>query len=388
MKNKITKRIITLMLCIAMLVPKTALGAGSSIIPGMVGGAGKNIKKDTNTVDITTLFDEVIAAASGLNIPSSICIRNGLPLGGISSLTAGNDVLSKATPVLSEGEKDWELRGTAIAGYTNLGIAQVGSYLNVREKASSNGKIIGKMMNYNICEVLETSADGKWLKIESGSVKGWVSSDYITTGWQAEDLAKEHASLTIKIAVDTVNVRTGPSVNSLIWEQADKNAKYDVVRDLGDWIEIELDDATGFVSSEYVTIGYTLDTAVKWTDPVKSLRQRIVDYALQWVGGKYVWGGESLSKGVDCSGFTMKVYQHFGYSLTHYSGDQAYEGKKISRSELKQGDLVFYSKDGTINHVAIYIGDGMVVHARSTKRGICVTDMDYRSPVRFVSVLK
>ncbi len=387
MKNKITKRIMLIVLCVAMIIPEYAFGVDASAIPGAL-GTGKNIKKAPQVADITTLFDEVIEAAANLNIPSSVCIRNGLPLGGISSLTAGNDVLSKATPVLSEGEIDWQLRASAIEGYKNLGIAQVGSYLNVRDKASSNGKVIGKMMNYNICDILEKSSDGKWLKIESGSVTGWVSSEYITTGWQAEDLAKEHASLTIKIAVDTVNVRTGPSVNSLIWEQADQNAKYDVVRDLGEWIEIELDDATGFVSSDYVTIGYTLDTAVKWTDPVKSLRQRIVDYALQWVGGKYVWGGESLSKGVDCSGFTMKVYQHFGYSLTHYSGDQAHEGKKISRSELKQGDLVFYSKDGTINHVAIYIGNGQVVHARSTKRGICVTDMDYRTPVRFVSVLK
>ena len=98
-------------------------------------------------------------------------------------------------------------------------------------------------------------------------------------------------------------------------------------------------------------------------------------------------GGESLTNGVDCSGFTMKVYEKFGVYLSHYTGTQINEGRSISESELKKGDLIFYAKDGTVNHVAMYIGNGCVVHAKSTKAGITITDYNYRTPVRFVRYL-
>jgi len=108
---------------------------------------------------------------------------------------------------------------------------------------------------------------------------------------------------------------------------------------------------------------------------------------MQYLGNRYVWGGESLTNGVDCSGFTMKVYERFGIYMSHYTGSQAVEGRKISQSEMKKGDLIFYAKNGTINHVSIYIGNGQAIHARSAKRGITITDWDYRTPVKIVSFL-
>ncbi len=316
---------------------------------------------------------------------------NGSYLVGVCNITEASDVLATAEAFKTAGEIDWEKRAEAVEGYTNLGIALVDSYLNVRKSASTDGDIIGKMTNNNICEVLETSSDGKWLKIKSGAITGWVSSDYIQTGWEAVDTAKAEAELQVIIDVDTLNVRTEPDVNSTIWTQADGNERYDVVRDLGDWIEIELDDSTGYVAKDFVRVRYALNTAVKYVPPEddenQPLGSRIVTYAIKWLGGRYVWGGETLGKGVDCSGFTKCVYAHFGIYLTHYSGSQAAEGRRISRSELRKGDLVFYAKNGTINHVAIYIGDGQVVHARSRRRGICITDMDYRTPVRYVTYI-
>ena len=316
---------------------------------------------------------------------------DGVFLVGICNISESGDQLANATVFKTAGEIDWEKRAEAIEGYTNLGVALVDSYLNVRKSAGTDGDIIGKMTNYNICEVLETSSDGKWLKIKSGSITGWVSSDYIQTGWEAVDTAKAEAELQVIIDVDTLNVRTEPDVNSTIWTQADGNERYDVVRDLGDWIEIELDDSTGYVAKDFVRVKYALNTAVKYVPPEddenQPLGSRIVTYAIKWLGGRYVWGGETLGKGVDCSGFTKCVYAHFGIYLTHYSGSQAAEGKRISRSELKKGDLVFYAKNGTINHVAIYIGDGQVVHARSARRGICITDIGYRTPVRYVTYI-
>lgn len=316
---------------------------------------------------------------------------DGIYLVGVCRLSEGTNVFATAEAFKTEGEIDWEKRAEAIEGYENLGVALVDSYLNVRKTPGSEGDIIGKMTNFNICEVLETSESGQWLKIRSGSITGWVSSDYIQTGWQAIDTAKAEAELQVIIDVDTLNVRTEPDVNSTIWTQADGNERYDVVRDLGDWIEIELDDSTGYVAKDFVRVKYALNTAVKYVPPEddenQPLGSRIVTYAIKWLGGRYVWGGETLGKGVDCSGFTKCVYAHFGIYLTHYSGDQANEGRRISRSELKKGDLIFYAKNGTINHVAIYIGDGQVVHARSRRRGICITEMNYRTPVRYVTYI-
>lgn len=316
---------------------------------------------------------------------------DGIGVAGISRLIVGTRVLAEAEVYKTPGEVDWELRGSAIAKYDNLGIAQVDSFLNVRKKADPDSEVIGKMTNNNACEIVDKSSDGKWYKIESGQVTGWVSSDYILTGWKAKDQGRAEAELQVIIKVDTLNVREEPDETSSIWTQADGNERYDVVKDLGDWIMIELDDSVGYVASEYVEQTYSLNTAVKYTPPAeeaaRTLRGRIVAYALKWLGGKYVWGGETLGKGVDCSGFVMKVYQNFGVYLTHHSGTMAGEGRRISRSQLKKGDLVFYAKNGSINHVAMYIGDGQVVHARSRRRGICITDMDYRTPVRFVTYL-
>ena len=317
--------------------------------------------------------------------------ENGVIFAGVCALFAHNDLLSEISPYMTDAEKDWELRATAISSYQNFGISQVDTYLNVRDKASTDGNVIGKMTNNNACEILETSSDGQWLKIKSGEVTGYVSSKYILTGYQAADLGKAEATEQVVINTNTLNVRSEPNEESSIWTQVSGNEHYDFVKYVDDWIEIELDSSTGYVAKDYVQVAFGLSTAVKYTPPKEeveaSLRDRIVSYAMQFLGGRYVWGGTSLTNGVDCSGFTMRIYQHFGIYLSHYSGSQAYEGTKISRSQLKKGDLIFYAKNGTINHVAMYIGDGMVIHARSRRRGICITDMYYRTPVRYVRYL-
>ena len=107
----------------------------------------------------------------------------------------------------------------------------------------------------------------------------------------------------------------------------------------------------------------------------------MVNYALQYVGNPYVWGGTSLTKGADCSGFTMKVYEHFGVSLPHYSGSQAQMGKAVSSSEMRPADLIFYTDSkGRVNHVAMYIGNGQIVHAASRRSGIKISTWNYRKP--------
>ena len=355
-------------------------------------GAAADTGSDTGAGAATIPVNVIPAGTDKYADKGGVIEEDGLLVAGVVCIMIEHpDAIANATPVKSWGEIDWEKRGSVLEGYENFGLSVVGSYLNVRKSASEDADIIGKMTNLNVCDIVSKSNDGKWYKIKSGNVTGWVSSEYIMTGWEAKDKAREEAYLMVKIKTETINVRGLPSEDSQIWTQANGNELYDVVRELDDWVEIELDTSTGYVSRQYVDVGYYLNTAVKVEQTAEakatSLRDRIVNYALKWIGTRYVWGGESLSKGCDCSGFTKKVYEYFGYGLTHYSGTQAYEGTKISRSQLKKGDLVFYAKSGTINHVMMYIGNGQVVGARSARRGVCIASLDYRTPVRYVRVV-
>lgn len=115
------------------------------------------------------------------------------------------------------------------------------------------------------------------------------------------------------------------------------------------------------------------------TSDLAGLRKDIVDYALKFVGNRYVWGGVSLTKGADCSGFVQSVYGDFGYKIPRVSRDQAKFGKKVSEDDLKPGDLIFYANSrGVVNHVAMYIGNGMIVQAANERQGIIKSSYKYR----------
>ena len=305
---------------------------------------------------------------------------------------------------LDEGRK-MDLKAQAINQYDNLVISKVNNYLNVREEPSQDGKIIGKMTSKAAGEILET-LDG-WYKIKSGPITGYISADpqYTATGQEAIDLAMQTADLKAVIRTDVLNVRTEPSTDAKIWTQIVKDERYSVVAQLDGWVQIELDSVDAEDDSETdkayistrdnnVEVRYALNEAIKFSPDeiaasnAASLRSRIVNYALQFVGNPYVWGGTSLTNGVDCSGFTMKVLQNFGVSLPHYSGSQAQMGKGIKSSEMRPGDLIFYAgSNGRVNHVAMYIGNGQVVHAASRKSGIKISTWNYRSPVAIRNVL-
>lgn len=117
------------------------------------------------------------------------------------------------------------------------------------------------------------------------------------------------------------------------------------------------------------------------------VREQIVRYALQFVGNPYVWGGTSLTDGADCSGFTGSVFAHFGVTLPRCSWQQADVGKRVTLGELQPGDLVFYKHGAAIGHVAMYAGNGKVVHAKGSRYGITVTDMNYNTPYCAVDVI-
>ena len=277
-----------------------------------------------------------------------------------------------------------------ICGYINLGIVQVEGNLNVREEPSKDGKIVGKLTNNCGCEVFEI--ENGWARIESGNCKGYISAEYLVYGDEALELVNEVARHVVTVTTDCLRVRSNPSTDSSIMTTVGKGEQLEIVEILDGWVKVNVDDDEGYVAADYCTISYELKKGMTLSElyfgsGVSDLRIKLVQFALKYVGNRYVWGGTSLTNGIDCSGFTMKVYQQFGYSLPHYSGSQAQMGTRIKASEAKPGDLFFYGHGGTIGHVAIYIGNGQIVHASNKRDGIKISSCSYRSIIRVVRIL-
>ena len=317
---------------------------------------------------------------------------------------------------LNEARK-LDLRTMVLNMYDNLGISNVNNYLNIREEPKEDAKIIGKMTSKSAGEILEKTDDGEWYKIKSGPVTGYVKSEFILTGDAAKQEALEEAELMAIVSTDRLNARTEPNTESPIWTQISNSERYAVLKQLDGWVEIELDSTSAYVATDFVDVRYALNEAIKFT-PIEdkpdtskgggkgssgskggvgskpgnaagsSKRTQIANYATQFLGNPYVWGGTSLSNGADCSGFTMSVMAHFGVSLPHHSASQANCGKSISSSQMRPGDLVFYTNSsGAINHVALYIGNGQVCHASNARDGIKISTWNYRTPAKIVNVL-
>lgn len=305
--------------------------------------------------------------------------------------------------------------------YDRLGIAKVDTYLNVRSKPSKSAKVVGKMTKNAGCNIY-TIKNG-WARIISNGVKGWVKASYLVKDEKAEKLALEVGKKMIEVTTETLNVRALPTTESKIYYMISEDEDYDVVRenltesfmekyidkyankkdvkelgmdtimsDLDNWACISIDDDKVFVSKEYVEFGYRLKKAVGIKEVttrnadgsstgISSTRASMVAYAMNFLGNRYVYGGTSLTNGTDCSGFTMRIYEHFGYSIPRTSSAQAGASTTISSSEARPGDLFFYGS-GSVSHVAMYIGNGQVIHASNAQTGIKISTAFYRTPIK------
>ena len=276
-------------------------------------------------------------------------------------------------------------------GYTNLGMSVISSgNLNIRQEASTDSEVIGILTNHNACELLEDA--GEWYKVTSGKVTGYVNKQYLVTGDEAEAIAEQEIKTVATVNTETLNVRAEKSTEAAVLSQVGNSEAFTVNSVADGWVEISVDDSVGYISQDYVTLAQALPTAktieqVKYGDGVSDVRASVVSYALQFVGNRYVWGGTSLEKGVDCSGFTMRILGKYGISLPHSSRAQPSYGTKISTSEAKPGDLFFYGSGRSISHVAIYIGNGQIVHASNKRDGIKVSNAYYRNPICVVRYL-
>lgn len=278
---------------------------------------------------------------------------------------------------VSEPETHW--------GYTNLGIAHVDNHLNIREEPNESGKLIGKLSKDAACEILGIDENG-WAHIKSGKVEGYCSTEFLYLGDAAVARGHEVASMIAIVNTQTLKVRGEPNTDSIVITLIPQEEELEVVEVMENgWIKFLLDDEEAYVSGDYVDVEERLEKAVtltelKYGQGVSDVRVDLVQYAKQFVGNPYVWGGTSLTNGADCSGFTLSIYKKYGVSLPHHAASQAQMGTKIDYGSAQPGDLVFYAKNGSINHVAIYIGNGQVIHASSPKTGIKISSWNYRTP--------
>ncbi len=354
-----------------------------------------------------------------------------------SMLTTGN---------IKADEKDTtkETNTATESKYANKAVADIYSTttLNIRKKGSINAKIVGKMKKGNIATVLKKGSE--WSKVRSGNVTGYVKNQYLVFGDEIENFAKQNVKKVAKVQTETLRVRKKASTDSKIVTLVSEDDKLKVKKQTDDWAKVKVDGQTGYVSKDYAKVTYSFGKAksmkqIQAEQAAKEAQKqaaqttignesastsssntsnssttsgstkassvqaakkasvsvsssgssatgsRIASYAQQFIGNPYRYGGNSLTRGIDCSGFTQQIMAKFGYSISRTSSSQTGDGRAVSTSNLRAGDLVFYGDGGSINHVALYIGGGQVVHASNSapypRGGIKISNVNYRTPI-------
>lgn len=312
---------------------------------------------------------------------------------GAFSLTQVDLAKAGQTAALETSASESAVTGTfdpSVYGYTNLGMVSVTEgNVNIRENPDPSSKIVGKAQHNDALEI--TGSQDGFLSVTSGEVTGWIKADYVLTGENALKAAAEAVQTMATVTGDGVNVRAAASTDSEILGNVTKDTSLAVLGTEGDFTKVDFSGQEGYIATQFVSIADSLPTAstlseLAYGSGVADVRVDLVNYALQFVGNRYVWGGTSLEHGIDCSGFTMQIYRKYGISLPHHAASQAGYGRKVSAAEAQPGDLVFYGKKH-IHHVAIYIGNGQIVHAASKRSGIKISNMNYSTPCKIVSLL-
>lgn len=253
--------------------------------------------------------------------------------------------------------------------YANIGVARVSDYVNIRSEASTDSDIIGRMEN-NAVAVIEGEENG-WYKITSGSISGYIFSDFLTVG--DRDLIESVKTKTAVVQTTSLRVRSEASTEAAVMLLVSADDQLEVLDESTEgWVKVNTSEGEGYVSADYVMVE---DTYLYAKKPEQvSGGSAVAGYGLQFVGNPYKWGGTSLTNGADCSGFIMSVYAHYGVSLPHSSSALRGVGTEVSYSEAQPGDIICYN-----GHVALYIGNGQIVHAANERKGITVSSATYNN---------
>lgn len=364
-----------------------------------------------------------VIAFSGAGLTAEASV---LPSGGIGlALANGNKLedVSNQTSIPIESITEWiNVEGSSAADepteedlFRSLVIAQVRSYVNVRSIPSEEGEIVGKLYNDSVGTFI--SEENGWYQIKSGSVTGYVKGEYCVTGEAAVEIARKVGKRFATVDTTTLFVRKEPTTESSILGMVPMADELLVLEETEGWVKVDVEEGIGWVSADYVILHSEFVQAESKEEEEARLakeaeeRKRaqaaaaakaaknnkendsssqstpsysvsggsemgtaVAQYALQFVGNPYVYGGSSLTNGTDCSGFVMSVYANFGVSLPHSSASDRSQGYGVDGlANAQPGDIVCYS-----GHVGLYIGNGQIVHASNSQTGIIVSQADYR----------
>lgn len=388
--------------------------------------------RKTTKVTAYMLAAALTFSGMGLTAQAASASDSVLPSGGVSlALGKGTKLedISNNPSIPIEALVEWmnleELAEEETAAPTeedifrNLVIAQVNNYVNVRSLPSEEGEILGKLYNDSVGTFL--AEENGWYQITSGNVTGYVKAEYCVTGEAAVEIARQVGKRFATVTTTTLFVRTEPSLEASRMSMVPEGDQLLVLDEVEGWVQVDVEEGVGWISTEYATLhsefvqaesreeeearlakeaeerrkareaaeaaraaqmqaeGATQNVTQDTGNYVVSgggseMGNAVAEYALQFVGNPYVYGGTSLTNGADCSGFVMSVYANFGVSLPHSSASDRSQGYAVgSLSEAQPGDLICYS-----GHVALYIGDGQIVHASNSKTGIIVSNAGYR----------
>lgn len=284
----------------------------------------------------------------------------------------------------------------AEAGSIAYGAATVGaSSLNIRSGPNTTNAIVLTLSHSEIIVILEKT-NAEWYHVVYNGTEGYVASMYLTNVLTAENF-----NASGKVTGSDVLMRSSPSTSGSKLGSYDAGTTVQVIGINNGWYKVKYNGVTGYIRSDFISIinsgsstqsvSTVQQTSVAGTtDPELTLtsvaaeeetsqRQQLVDFALQYVGYNYVYGGSSPSYGFDCSGLVYYVFRHFNFNVSRTASSQySTDGTSITKAELKIGDLVFFSSNGgySITHVGIYIGNNKFVHASTPRIGVVISSLD------------